>query len=590
MKTRSRILAVLLAACVIVTALGRTIFADEAIPSDRRLPKNTVAFVSFRDFSDFKAAWSKTVYGQLEKEESLAEFRADLEKQLGEASKQLEEQVGLSLSDLLAIPHGEIAAAGVLLPGGKLGGLLFLDFGDRQEAVQKLLDKAAESLEKQGIKRSEEEVEDIHFVVYKREGDDVDEGKKPGEVGAYVLKDSSLVIGTNSAALKLVLSRWDGKHDRVLAENEVYRYIVDRCRDENSDTIPQLTWFLDPVTLVQAIIASVPQQAAQLAMIAGALPVLGVDKFRGIGGTFDMARGEYDLVSRSLVYMERPPQGVLNLFQFDAASQTPPKWLSAEWSGYTALNWNAGKAYAGVEGLVDMFQGPGSLAHLVQQLADDERSGGIHLKKDVIDQLTGTVHFVEDDGDAKGSAAAGFLAAIGVKNAAAARATLAKVARIPGLKLEEREFQGETVYEVASGGAADDDEEEGDEGNGGRFAVAVAESHVMVASNVRLLERVLRGIGDRETLADSAAFKRIAGKFPSQTASIGFTRKDSSLSALYEMLKSGQGGNLLQGLELDFSKLPAIDTLKKYMTSSGSFMEHDPRGLRITSFSLRNEE
>ena len=42
------------------------------------------------------------------------------------------------------------------------------------------------------------------------------------------VKDSSLVLGTNSAALKQVLSRWDGKHDRVLAENEVYRYIVDR--------------------------------------------------------------------------------------------------------------------------------------------------------------------------------------------------------------------------------------------------------------------------------------------------------------------------------------------------------------------------
>ena len=45
------------------------------------------------------------------------------------------------------------------------------------------------------------------------------------------MKDSFLVVGTDQAVLKTVLTRWDGKHDRVLAENDVYRYIVDKCRD-----------------------------------------------------------------------------------------------------------------------------------------------------------------------------------------------------------------------------------------------------------------------------------------------------------------------------------------------------------------------
>jgi hypothetical protein len=588
MKRFPRSYAMALAALIALAAWCRPALADETIPCEKRLPKNVLAYVSLRNIADFKEQWSKTLYGKAGNDPSLAEFRDELVKQIAEGSKQLEDQLGLSLSDLAEIPHGEIAAAVFARGGAKIGIVLVMDFGDREETVQKLLAKATDALENEGQKRSEEEVEDSHVIVFKKPPVDDEAKQQAEESAAWCIKDSFLVVGSDLADVKEVLTRWDGKHDRVLAENDVFRYIVDKCRDDNADAQPQLTWFVDPVALVQAAIASQPQALGQMAMFAGAIPMIGFDKFKGLGGTFDMARGDFDMVSRTLVYLDQPAKGVVNLVQFDPKSQAPPKWLSAEWSGYSALNWNIAKAYSGVEGLVDMFQGPGALAQLIQSLADNEQSGGIHLKKDVLDQFTGTIHVAEDDGGDKEGADTGYLFAVELKNVAAFRATLAKAARIPGVKLDEREFQGETIYEFGAGAGGD---EEGGEGAAGvHFGFTVSAGCLMVATDVRLMERVLRGVGDGETLADSAGYKRIAHRFPGQTASISYSRQDSQVRRFYELLKGGQAAALAGPLQaLDFSKLPDFDTIKKYIPASGSYMERDDRGLRITSFSLGND-
>ena len=104
MRSRTLKLAVALALLAVVGAIGRSAFADEQVPCDRRLPKNVLAFVSLRNVSDFKSEWSKTLFAQLERDEALADFRADVEKQPAEASQQLEDQIGLSLGELLSIP------------------------------------------------------------------------------------------------------------------------------------------------------------------------------------------------------------------------------------------------------------------------------------------------------------------------------------------------------------------------------------------------------------------------------------------------------------------------------------------------------
>ncbi len=585
MKMRIRNWETLLAAGLILLALARGSFADEAIPSEKRLPKNVVAYMSVKNVKDFKSQWAKTLFGQMLEDEALADFRSDVVKQLAEATEEVSEHLGMTLPELLAIPQGEVAVAGIVRPGGMLAGVLLLDFGDQAEAVTKLLEKAAEAVEKNDVTRNEEETDDTKIISYQTKPSDGND--KPRDAGAYCIKETVLVVGSDPAAIKDVLTRWDGKHDRTLSDNETYQYIFDKCREEGSESHPPFTWFFDPVSIIQALAASHPDWLGQAGAAIGLFPTLGVDKLKGVGGVVEMGQGEFDTVSRTLVMLERAPQGIGNLFQFDLSAQSPPKWLSADWTSYMVINWNAAKAYSTVESFTDMFLGPGALASQIQQLADNPASGNIHVKKDVIDQLSGAIHTATLDGEEGGKSARGTLVAVQIKKAAAVRATLAKIAGMGLAKIKEREFQGETLYEIEVAGAGDDDDDEPDEAT--KYGIAVAEGHLLFATDVRLLERVLRGVGDAETLADSAAYKRIARRFPSKTAYISFSRQDTQMKSLFDMLKSAPVG-LLDGLDdLDFSKLPDADVLKKYLPPTGSYMEHDPKGLKITSFSLRSD-
>jgi hypothetical protein len=148
--------------------------------------------------------------------------------------------------------------------------------------------------------------------------------------------------------------------------------------------------------------------------------------------------------------------------------------------------------------------------------------------------------------------------------------------------VKEREFQGETVYEIAI--------EDGDGDAASPMGIAVAENHLLFANDVKLVERVLRGTNGQESLAESAAFQRIARRFPERPVSISYNRADTTVQSLLAFLKSPASFQLLGPDAASIAaKLPSVDALKKYSSASGSYMQVDERGLKITSFSLKKE-
>ncbi|MBS0261070.1 MAG: hypothetical protein JSS02_03865, partial [Planctomycetes bacterium] len=578
---------ILWAAGLLLLALGRPSRADEAITSDRRLPKNTVVYLSARNVNELKADWPKSLFAQMFADESLAAFRDQIAKKFDEFSEEVRENLGMNVADLWAVPQGEVAFAGLMMPDSTVNAALLIDFGDQEEAVHKLLEKHAEHSQQNDSTRREEEFEDTKIVFYEKsaEGEDDTNAKKLVETDAYFIKDRCLVLAENPATLKEILKRWDGKQENTFAENETYQYIVEKCREEGTDGRPDVVWYLDPVTILKAVAAENADKLGQAGAAVNLLPMLGIDNFKGLGGVVDFVKGDYDIVARTLVMVEQTPQGLNNLFQFELTAQAPPKWLSSEWTAYSSYNWNAAKTYSAIEGLADMFLGPGGLATQLQKIAENPATGGIHLKKDVFDQLSGTIHIAERESGDGDKSPEGTLIAVQIKKAAAIRSLMTKIVNLGVVKFNEREFQGETLYEfnpLALAGIAEDEEVP-------NWGIAVSDGHLMIATDVRLLERVLRGVGDGETLADSAAYKRVARRFPAKTAYISFSRPDVSMKSLFEMLKTGaeQVSDTLG--DFDFSVLPDAEVLKKYLPPAGGYMEKDTRGYKITHFSLRGE-
>ena len=121
--------------------------------------------------------------------------------------------------------------------------------------------------------------------------------------------------------------------------------------------------------------------------------------------------------------------------------------------------------------------------------------------------------------------------------------------------------------------------------------MAITKKQLMFATHVQELEALLRSDADRESLADSEAYKAVAKRFPEQTSSQSFQRSDAQLKMLYEALKSGALTEALSkdDFELDISTLPEFDVLKKYFQPSGGYMIPDERGWFMMGFSLKSK-
>lgn len=564
----------LLAAMAAGLLAGRPAAAADGISAARRLPPNVYVFFTAPDVTDLKGKWKQTSLGGLRTEPALADFWRDLDAQLKKASEQMRKELGVTLEEVLDIPSGEVALAYVHPAGKTPGGVAFVEFGKSGPTVEKLLAKAREGLEREGFKRDEKDFEGTRLVTYSKEGEE--DAGKPKLQPSHFTRDETLVFATDPALLEEVLARWDGRHEKTFAGNEVYSYIVERTGA--GDATPALRWYLNPIELARSIIFAFAPDNPQVALGFGFLPVLGLDKLQAVGGSGYMAVNGYDSISKSVVYIDMPPAGLLNMFRFPPAELQPPKWIPANVSSYFGANWDLARAYEAIESLVDTFRGPGSFAKMMDAAA--MAGPMLHPKRDVIDQLTGRMHVLTDMTRAEGPGVTPFLLALGVKDSGKMKDVLAKLAKVEGFPGKSRQFRGETIYEAEipfglqrmTAGAS------------------VARDSLVLSSDVTLLEQMIRGDADVKTLADLPGYQRIADKFPAKTSMISFARSEAQLRPIYEMIRSG--GGQTPGLDLDvegfdFSKLPEFKVISKYLPVSGGYAAPDKNGAYLESFGLK---
>ena len=547
---------------------GQIARADENAIGEKLLPKDTLLFFTIPDVSEFKDQWDKSSSGALFRDAEFKPFLDDVKKKIEE---KVQDELGVSMDDLLELADGEITFALLEKPARKLSVVLMVDYGDNKETVEKLLKKMHEALESEA-EHSKEDVKDVEVNVFTFKNAPAE---NPFKTLAYFNEDSYLVFSSEVAALKEVLDRWEGDSDDTLATNDVFKYCMDRCKDESGE--PTMKFFLNPIGLVQSGLNMVQTIQPQAGMVSPFLPMLGLDKLKGFGGASYVNAGDFDTVSKTFVYADSPT-GVLNVFQFPATEISPPKWVSSGVSVYFGGNWNIAGAYQAVEGLVDQFSGffgekRGALARWMDKAAND--GPGIHPKKDVLDLLDGKFHVVQSVGTGEGDEplTQKFFLALAVKDGAKAKKLLATLAKSDGSPAESREFNGETIYEIAL--------PQGDQ----TMSFAVAEGHLVLTNDTVMLEGMLRGTSSGTSLADSAAYKKIAKHFPAKASMISFQKSDAQFKVLYEMMKNAENQEFLEGVDLQ--KLPPFDVVQKYLRASGSYTIPDKKGAVMIGFQLK---
>lgn len=507
--------------------------------------------------------------GQLVRDPQLKPFLDDVEKQVGEASKKMEEEVGVSLAELLELPRGEVTIAVMEKPAQKISVVISLEYGEGKATIEKLLKKMDEALEKE-TEHSTEEINRTTVHVYAMKNVDP---QNPFKTIAYFTTESHIVFASEIEALKEVLERWDGKSDDTLAQNDQYKYIMNQCKFEGGE--PLVKWYLNPIGTIQSGLA-VAQNAfptAGVGMAGAFLPMFGVDELKGWGGAVDLDEGDFEVVATSYIIAENP-RGLMGLFKFPAAQLTPPKWIPSDIASYMVVNWNVLDAYKSVETLVDSFQGRGATARFLDNYA--EQGPMIHFKKDIIDNVDGKIHVLQAEPKEAEDAppTPQVLVSFGLKDAGKMKKVLAASAKGGNSNLETREFHGEMIYETASPA--------GDQ----VFSMVVSDGQLIFTNDTPLLEGVLRVESSRTTLADSDEYKRVSKFFPSKISMLSFQRSDAQLKTYYNLLKNAD--NAWDGV--DVSKLPPFEAISKYLQPSGGYTVPDQKGAKSVTFSLKRND
>jgi hypothetical protein len=581
--------------------LARPAAAQDKTPGPKLLPRTVYLYVSAPNVDTLKERVKGSAFGAMLKDPKLQPTYDQIKEKAAEAGGKVEQELGVSIGDLLKIPAGELSVGVFDVPGAADGGIgivLILDYGKNESTVKTLLEKAEGALEKNGAKRTTQEFEGTEIVVYTKEGgsnaatdDDLDiegddnAGAAAGAANtvAWFQKDGRYVWGNGTAALEAVLARWDGKHDDTLASNEVYGYVAEKTRSDDRD--PIFTWYADPVGAFQAFATRAQGGPQPLQMATAFLPMLGVTKVKAFGGSVDASTKEFDTISKAFLYVEQPATGVLGVFQFPPAELTPPEWVPESAAMYLGANWDVPAAVQAVKTLVDTFQGPGAFDQIMNRAANSPNAK-VHPQKDLLDQLTGRLDMVNFPAVVPRNAPAGgppiaqqpAVLAVGVKDEAKMKDLLNRLSQTQGFPGKKRDFQGTTIYELPMPNPA---------GGQATMAFAAAKGSLIFATDPARMEDVLRS-GNAAPLAQSDAYKAIAEHMPDKVSMVSYSDQRDQLKSIYEALRSGQFAQQLEGF--DFSVLPAFEDIAKYFRSSGSYALPDENGAMFVSFSLKLDE
>lgn len=578
---QARFTRVLVASTLMLAGLVGTASAQDSVLSDKIFPKDTFLRVAIPNVTRLKESFSNSSTGEMWADPAFDDFKAEVMSAVGsdlnDGLAQVQAALGLTVEELLNIPTGEATFA-VCSAGNSLGAVLFLNFGEHESQVQDLLAKAVGGLSQApDLQQANAEHDGTEITLFKITNDVAKRTPLAKEFG-WFLKGNTLVASNSKAVLELILNNWEGTADNTLQSNKVYSYIMERCgSDADKDLV---TMYFDPIGLFTKLVqtGSLGEAGMGAGMAMGFLPTLGLNQLKAFGSVGQMDVDGFEGVSRSFIYSEQPPQGILRMFMLDTVDANPPSWVKEGASMYLSMNWKAGEAYDAVESLFDSFQGAGALANQVDAMSS--QGPGIHIKSDIIDQLQGSLQMVSAPGaDSDTAGSDNMLFAIGVRDSAKMSALLAKLTSQPGFPGDSRDFKGATLYEI-------------DPGNGQKIGFTVANNMLMVGVGGSLLEQALRNDDDIRPLSQTDDYKKIAEHFKSGAVAVTYTDPAAQYKSLYDMLKSGNAADNFPGMDelfarIDFTRLPSFEVIRKYMAPAGGSWVADDNGVLMETFSLK---
>ncbi len=563
----------------------------ERPPSPKLLPASTVALLAIPSVPELGERFMGTAMGRLSQDPQLQPLLKHLYGSAVDAVATVQDQLGLSLPELLAIPQGEVTVALVASDDAPPAVVFMLDVGDQRSNARKLLDRAIELLDRSGASKAEQTVADTKLLLYERLGD--------GGQGRLVIleRDDTVVVGSDLRVIKQILEAWNGGKEKTLADNPDFVTIMRRCRG-SKDQPPQFAFFLDPIGLMRGI----GRNDVGVQVGLAALPLLGIDGLKAVGAAMTLDVDRFDSIFHAHVLLDTPRTGILKAIALKSGESTPEPWVPADVANYMTVHWDAKTTFEEFTKLYDVFRYEGALSESLRRRFVEPT--GIDLEKQLLPALEGRVTLFTQLRRPATPQSLALLLALKLKDTEVFDEALQKVVKLSAGGLAKQSWAGESYYKVQP-----PDWERLEQLPPGQRppipCLGILDDYLILALRETIYRDAISALLERsERLADAPDFKLIMDEVGRQSggatpAMLQFDRPEESMRWLYdvataELAKEGfrrraENDRFLQTLDtaLKQNPLPPFTVLQQYLAPGGAMIVDDATGWHYTDFTLK---
>ncbi|MDC0574314.1 hypothetical protein OAO39_00125 [Pirellulaceae bacterium] len=606
-------LSIFLASCTLTLASFLSV-ADARPTAPQLFPYNTVVYLRVADFPELKTDFARTSLGAIRADESVSPLVDRLYSELLNAFPQIQEELGVTLEDILQLPTGEVALALAVTDTARPMFALIADVGANTETADKLIERAQFEHISNGRDLDEETIGETDLSVFRNPGDDDD---------LYIfIKDETVVMCSSELMATHLISVWEGTAEETVRNLSDNRKFTDIMRNSvgADDYQPQISFFADPLTLINATTRDNFQAQAALALF----PTLGVDGFKAVGGSIILAPPGFDSVAHFHLALGTPRRGVLNLLTFGSGDLSPESWVPADVADYSTVFWDLAKTYDEVEKLVDQILGAGYFENLVEDNVNTPT--GWNMREDVINQIDGRLTMIGKVIEPIRINSLSRLISVKLKDPDVFAKFIDENIEKFEVPFEKKDYRGAAYYLVSRpnrGGRPvpeisfqqpgqeqpNPDQNRNQQNFRENFrqpqpTFAIVDGYLVVGDSFEIVESVIdTSTGDGEKLADQSDFQLIVAQIKAQTgeikpSAISFSRPEHSLKMFYEVLlgDSVQDTITNQASDNQFFRvinsafqdhpLPEFSEISKHLAPTGGVLFNRPSGLHYMSFSL----
>jgi hypothetical protein len=591
-------------------------------PSETLLPNTTKAYIAVPDVDALRDKFDATQLGQLAKDPVMKAFADDLRQQIKDKLEQSGVRIGLTWEDVQEVYGGEVSLA-LIQPGGDKKAhatAVIVDTTGRAAETQAMLAKLAKNQAAKGAKKSTLMVGTTELTIYTPTKQP--EGRIDGPI-VYFVKDDHLVACDHIETAKAIVGRFAGTPGDSLATVPAFAVSMARTSEVSGGVEPHIRWFVEPFGYVEVSRAISGGRKKRGTDFLKVLANQGFSAIQGAGGLLAFATGDHELLHRTFIHAPAVPRkpGEANKDKYDLAARmldfpnggslAAQVWVPRDVATYFSFNWKMKEAFEHAITLVDEIAGePGFFEDVLDSLEKDPNGPQINLRKEIVAHLGTRASIASDYQLPITPKSERVLFAVASTDPAALSRGVNK-AMESDPQATKLEYKGHVIWQMENkpaeeiptlqiegadlGPVAVAPADDGEKPLIPNAAICVAHGHLLVATHVDFLKKILDDRADGETLAAAADYEVVNGALAKLAAGEDsfrfFSRTDEEYRTTYELIRQGKMpeaetmlGRLLNQVlgtgeegvlrkqQIDGKNLPEYQMVRRYLGPAGMYV------------------